>query len=178
MEDGVGEAGTDGDPFDDALDVVDDDDVLGGLVGVGEDLVQVLDLGHLVEADHVLGRDELDEGELGGLRDAGCEGGLSGSWRAVEQHREQRRRGRVAHLVHEGPAIVEDVFDVWAVVQDATVYSVGELFFGDTKGGFHFVQGLQEVAPVNLHMLDIVGDACHRANFDMSVEGERRGGLD
>jgi hypothetical protein len=172
LEDGIGEAGANGYPFDDAFDVVHDDDVQGGLVRIGEDLIQVLDLGHLAEANHVLGRGELDEGELRGLGDGGCEGGLPRAGRAVEQDREQRGGGRVAYLIHEGAAVVEDVLDIRAVVQDTAVYGVRQLLFGNTKGGLHFVEGFHEVSSIYLHRLDIVGNTRYRPDLYVAVEGE------
>jgi hypothetical protein len=112
LEDIVGEAGADRDPVwqraqrelsvrtssgaederrrrltEDSLDVVDDDDAQRRLVRVGEDLVEVGDLLVLTEADHVLRRDELDEGEIRGEGDRRSERRFAGCSRAYERAR-------------------------------------------------------------------------------------------
>lgn len=63
----------------DPFDTVNNDDAQRTLVRVREDLVQVCDLLRLAEADHILRRDELDEGVLGGEGDGSGESGLSGT---------------------------------------------------------------------------------------------------
>jgi hypothetical protein len=67
----------------DPLDTIHDNDAQRRLVRIGEDLVEVGDLLGLAEADHVLGRDHLDEGEGGREGDGRGEGGLARGGGAV-----------------------------------------------------------------------------------------------
>lgn len=71
------------------LQVVDDDAAQGRLVSVVEDLSHLEALGRLGEADHVLGADDLDEGQVGRLCEVGGDGRLARVRRAFEEDADQ-----------------------------------------------------------------------------------------
>lgn len=98
----------------DALDAVDDNDAERTLVRVAKDLVQVLDLLGLGEADHVLGADELDERELGRERDRRRERRLARPGRTVQQDGNERGALRRPDLLDEQLAVAQDaLFTSW-----------------------------------------------------------------
>ena len=81
------------------LDVVYYYDAHGAFGAVGEDLGDSVDFLGFGKTDHVVWRDELNEWELGRLRDGSCERGLAGPWWAVEQQTDERRASRCADLL-------------------------------------------------------------------------------
>ena len=83
------------------LDVVYYYDAHGAFGAVGKDLGDSVDFLGFGKADHVVWRDELNEWELGRLRDGSCERGLAGPWWAVEQQTDEWGTGRCADLLDE-----------------------------------------------------------------------------
>src|SRR5213078_959629 len=68
--------------------------------------------------------------------------------------------------------------DVTVVGNDTATDARRQLFLGNTKGRLHLAEGVVEVLSVNLHIHNIITDTGDRANFHMTIEGERGRRLD
>ena len=133
------------------------------------------DLLPLVEAHHVLGRNELDERELRRHRDRRRKGRLARPGRAVEEDRYERSALAGADLLDEELAVAEDVVNVVVKVDDAVLDDRVELLLVDSKRGLDLFERVEEVVPADLDLVDVIRNAGHGAHLDVAVEGETGG---
>lgn len=68
--------------------------------------------------------------------------------------------------------------DVLIEVNDTVLHNSLQLLLVDTKGRLDFLEGVEEVFPHDLHLIDVVRERSEGADFDVAIEGETRRALD
>ena len=178
LQDEIGEARSNRCIVEHRLDVVHDHAAELGLVGVVEYLVDGLALGQLAEADHGLGRAELEERKIAVHGDLGRQRRLAAVRSTLEQYGDEWRHLALDRLIDAQLALLEHLLDLRTPQQDAVAYVELEVLGAHAELGLDVVgQRVHEVVTVDLELVDGVRVQLHLARgLDRPIHGARLGG--
>lgn len=94
----------------------------------------------------------------------------------MDEQADERRPLTLAHLLDVQAAVLERRVDARVIVDDAVLDDLLQLRLGHAKRGVDLVQREHEVAPHDLHRVEVVRDAGDRADLVESAAREERRG--